>query len=349
MSSLGQRFRNTSPVFRVLLLILLAILLILLCLLVFLQFLLPIIRPTPGPTPVPTTPSAATVAPTGTTPATQAPTPTDTQVVVTTGTPGATTETPGATGTVPVTGTPAPITPTATLTQVIQIRNVLRNGDFEEGFQSNELGKYWKSFNNGSADFSFHIDDWKLVVVEGEHTQLIEIKNAQKPDRYLGMYQTANVIRGEVYTFSIRGLIRTNTGDVEKTSYGYRLQVGFDPKGSQDWEAVKKWVELPWDEQLRLQDSFRFDAYTQTVTAKSERLTVFIRAWKKWADSGEGDYDVDAIQLVGPALVTPSAPGIPVTGGALETIWDNVRVWATIALLLLLLGGAIWRLRWQNR
>jgi hypothetical protein len=74
-------------------------------------------------------------------------------------------------------------------------------------------------------------------------------------------------------------------------------------------------------------------------------MTVFIRAWKKWADSGEGDYDVDDIQLVGPALVTPV---IPITGDAPGTIWDNVRVWATVALMLLLLGGALWRFGWKR-
>jgi hypothetical protein len=225
---------------------------------------------------------------------------------------------------------------------------VLRNGNFEEGFQPNELGKFWGSFNNGDAKYSFHIDDWPLVVVEGKLTQLIEIKEAAQPNRYLGIYQTARVFPGEVYTFSMRGLIRTNVGDVQETSFGYRLQVGFDLNGGQDWEKVTKWVEVPWDEQRRLQDSFRFDAYTTTLTAKTDKLTVFVRAWKKWADSGEGDYDVDDIRLVGPALVTPPAPGIPVTGEGSASIWDNVRVWATVALLLLLLGGAIWRFGWKR-
>jgi hypothetical protein len=222
---------------------------------------------------------------------------------------------------------------------------VLRNGNFEEGFQSNALGKYWKSFNNGSADFTFHIDDWPLVVAEGKYAQLIEIKNALEPDRYFGIYQTANVIPGKIYAFTIRGLVRTNTGNVQETKYGYRLQVGFDLNGGQDWKAVKNWVELPWDEQLRWQDSFRFDTYATTLTAKSDRLTVFIRAWKKWADAGEGDYDVDDIRLMGPAVVTPQAPPIPTTGEAPASVLDNVRVWATVALLLLLLGGAVWQAR----
>jgi hypothetical protein len=340
MSTLGERWRNSSRPFRVLLLLLLAILLLLLCLLVFLEVVLPIINPPGTRTPTPTTPSATTITPTGTVTTTKSPTPTNTPVV--------STETPTTTETVPVTISPTRVTPTRTVTPVVEIGNVLRNGNFEEGFQPGELGKYWNGFNNGSADFSFHIDDWPLVVVEGKHTQLIEIKNALLPDRYLGIYQTADVIPGKVYDFSMRGLIRTNTGDVQQTKYGYRLQVGFDLTGGQDWEAVKKWVELPWDEQLRIQDSFRFDTYTTTLTAQSDKLTVFIRAWKKWADSGEGDYDVDDIQLVGPAVVTPSAPAIPVTGNAPTTIWDNVRIWATIALLLLLVGGAIWRFGWKQ-
>jgi hypothetical protein len=267
---------------------------------------------------------------------------------LTTGTPAVTTSTPQPTQPAPVTGTPATVVPTTTVTPVVEIRNLLINGDFEAGFQPNELGKYWNSFNNGHAAFSFHIDDWPLVVVQGENTQLIEIKNAQQQNRYFGMYQTADVIAGQVYTFSMRGLVRTNTGDVEQTSYGYRLEVGFDLNGGQDWETVEDWVELPWDEQLRVQDSFRFDSYTTRLTAKSDKLTVFIRAWKKWADSGEGDYDVDAIQLVGPTRVTPSGPGFPVTGGGSESIWHNVRTWATIVLLLLLIGGAIWRTGWRK-
>lgn len=347
MSTLSERWRNSSRAFRMLLMLLLSILLLLLCLLVFLQFVWPIIQPTPTPTPEPTTPSPTTITPTEPSGPTDTPTPTDTPVV---------TEPPTVTETAPVTITPTPttptptITPTETITPVTEIRNVLRNGDFEEGFEPNELGKYWSSFNNGDADFTFHIDDWPLVVIEGKYTQLIEIKEAVKPDRYLGIYQTAEVIPGKDYAFSMRGLVRTNTGSVEQTSYGYRLQVGFDLGGGQDWEAVEEWVELPWDEQLRLQDSFHFDVYTTTLTATSDKLTVFIRAWKKWADSGEGDYDVDDIQLVGPALVTDTtpAPAVPVTGGEPATILDNVRVWATIALLLLLFGGAIWRLGWKR-
>jgi hypothetical protein len=349
MSTLSERWRNSSRAFRILFTLLLIILLLLLCLLAFFTYVWPSIGPAPGPAPSQPTSSPTAIAqvePT-TTPADTPPsTPTSTPVVG---------ETPTVVETTIATATPTSvttptvvITPTATTTCTLQVQNVLRNGDFEEGFQPKELGKEWDGFDNGGAAFSFHIDDWPLVVAEGEHSQLIEIKEAGRPDRYFGIYQTAETISDEVYTFSLQGLVRTNIGDVEKTSYGYRLQVGFDLNGGQNWEEVEDWVELPWDEQLRIQDSFRFDAYTTTLTAETDQLTVFVRAWKKWADSGEGDYNVDDIQLVGLACVTPPAPAIPVTGDAFATIWDNVRVWASIALLLLLLGGAAWKFGWRR-
>ncbi len=223
--------------------------------------------------------------------------------------------------------------------------NLLRNGNFEGGFAPNHLALGWESFDNGDADFSFHIDDWPLVVPEGEFTQMLEIKDANLPDRYMGIYQTADVEAGGVYTFSMQGLVRTNTGNVEETSYGYRLEVGFDLEGGQDWEAVEEWVELPWDEQKRIQDEFRFDEYTTTLTAESDQLTVFIRAWKKWADAGEGDYDVDDVRLVAAEPGMPAEPLLPISGATLAAIWGSARWWATIALLALLLGGAFWGLR----
>ncbi len=337
---------GSTRILRTILLVLVLVLILLLCLWVALPYLWPIIRPpAAGPTPTPT-PATAIPVTTQPTPTSAGATATNTPVVV------AETPTPAATAAT-VTATPAAPQPTATLratptvSLTIGIRNVLRNGGFEEGFGANQLANFWNGFSNGAADFSYHIDDWPLVVFEGKDAQMMEIKNAVEPDRYLGIYQTAPVISGNTYTFTMHGMVRTNTGNTLANSFGYRMQVGFDLKGGQDWKAVQDWVELPWDEQLRLQDSFRFDVYTTTLTASSDELTVFIRAWKKWADSGEGDYDVDGVSLVGPALVTPAAPPIPSTGGGgvLATVWDNVRVWGTVALLLLLLGGAAWQAR----
>jgi hypothetical protein len=340
---------GSTRILRTILLVLVLVLVLLLCLWVSLPYVWPIIRP-PAPGPTPTgTPATAIPTTTQPTPTSAGATATNTPVVVPeTPTPAATAETATPAPTVPTTPKPtSTVAATPTVSFTIGIRNVLRNGGFEEGFQPNQLAKYWNGFDNGAAAFSFHIDDWPLVVIEGKFSQMMEIKNATEPDRFLGIYQTAPVISGKPYTFTVRGMVRTNTGNIQETSFGYRMQVGFDLKGGQDWQAVQDWVELPWDEQLRLQDSFRFETYTTTLTANSDKLTVFIRAWKKWGDAGEGDYNVDDVSLVGLALVTPAAPPIPSTGGAgiLATVWDNVRVWGTVALLLLLLGGAAWQAR----
>jgi hypothetical protein len=144
--------------------------------------------------------------------------------------------------------------------------------------------------------------------------------------------------------------VRTNVGDVRQTNFGYRMQVGFDTLGGHNWKRVPEWFELPWDEQLRVQESYRIDAFTTTVEAETERLTIFVRAWKKWADAGEGAYDVTRVDLVGPAYAEVQSLGMPVTGLGETTLWDQVRVGITLVFLALLLGGALWRLRpWQAR
>jgi hypothetical protein len=177
----------------------------------------------------------------------------------------------------------------------------------------------------------------------------MRILNAQMPDRYLGIYQTVNVLPGGVYTFSIAGMLRTNAGDVQYTHFGYRMQVGFDTQGGRSWQQVREWTELPWDEQLRTAEAYRTDVYTTTVSARSNQLTIFVRAWKKWADAGEGAYDVTSVHLVGPSELGVQALPMPVTGQGEASLWDNLRVWITLALLVMLVGGAAWRLRQWRR
>ena len=392
MSVLSNRLRNAPRVVRILLLPAIALLVLLLVVLVVLQYAVP------GTGAAQTSLQTAIAIPTAAESAEPAetPIPTQTPVLQKTPTPRAT-QTPTAAiaaevaepeGMIqvfpspemqileePAEPAPTSAAPTTAESPPIlrpsgQIGNVLRNGDFEQGFQPNGVGLGWGNFNDSSALFSFHTDDWPSVTGEGELTQFMRIRNGELPDRYLGIYQTANVLPGQTYTLSIRGLVRTNAGNVQHTNYGYRLEVGFDPLGGQNWKMVQDWIELPWDEQLRLEEEFRVDEFSTVVTARSDRLTVFVRAWKKWADAGEGAYDVDDIRLVGPTL-TVAASGavvaaggvvtgsellvaasemvaIPVTGEARATPWGSLRTWVTVALLSLLLGGAAWRLVWKQ-
>jgi hypothetical protein len=202
---------------------------------------------------------------------------------------------------------------------------LILNGDFEGGFTSMGVGNHWETFHNGAAFYGWYDDTWLPVVISGTHTQLIEIARSTENDRYSGIYQTVQTVPGATYDFSISGMVRTLEGDVELTDYGYRILIGFEQEGGGDWHTVEDWIELPWGEQLRIMETFRKDYYATPVTAEGDRLTVFIRCWKKWADSGEGDFDVDNISLVGllpsaaPAAAAPASPQATVEAAAPET------------------------------
>lgn len=191
--------------------------------------------------------------------------------------------------------------------QPTSLPNLVVNGGFEQGFQDFGVGYGWGAFSNGSAAVGWNVDAWPQVVVAGKTSQQIEIKNATDRDRYAGVYQTIPVVPGQQYKLTIKGLIRSEEGDIKKSDYGYRLQYGLDYNGGTAWELVdeKNWQELSWDEQPQSASSpnptYRQDTYETTITARSNKLTLFIRAWKKWLNNGSGLYNLDEISLVGPA------------------------------------------------
>jgi hypothetical protein len=196
---------------------------------------------------------------------------------------------------------------TPALSQQAGSQDLIANGGFEEGFQGEfGVGYGWGAFSNGNATIGWNADTWAPVVIAGKNAQLIEIKNATERDRYAGIYQTIAVVPGQQYKLTLKGLIRSEEGDVQKSNYGYRLQYGIDDQGGTTWELLgeKSWQEIQWDEQPLndpLNGSYRFDTFETTITAKSDKLTLFIRAWKKWVNNGTGLYDLDEVSLIGPA------------------------------------------------
>jgi hypothetical protein len=159
----------------------------------------------------------------------------------------------------------------------------------------------------------WNFDDWEPVVSSGTYAQRIEIKEALEQNRYAGIYQTISVVPGQQYKLSLKGLVRSDEGDIALSDYGYRLQYGVDYNGDTSWELLpaSEWKELPWDEQPMSDPSggvYRMDTFETTITAQSDRLTLFIRGWKKWIDSGTGIFDIDEISFVGPAPEGFQAP-----------------------------------------
>jgi len=188
--------------------------------------------------------------------------------------------------------------------------NVVKNGGFEEEFTYG-VATHWGSFHNGGlADSKFYDDDWDPVVYEGEHSQLIEISTlaygGSEKDRYAGIYQVVDVVPEARYEFMLYGMIRSTEGTESQSEYGYRVEVGFDYDGGTDWQAITNWTEVPWAEYPRLG---AMKGYYATVYPTSSKLTIFIRAWKKFATARqEGLVNIDTVSFTGEVPTGEPAP-----------------------------------------
>jgi len=261
-----------------------------------------------GPAPT-ATPVAAVTPPEAPTPGTPSPPrPTNTPVVV------ATPEEAKPTAT--LTSTPTPIAtlglPSAAVPAVSRAE-VLTNGSFEDGFE-NGIGVGWHAFNNSDAEFGWADETWSALVWDGGHAQHMEIWDAGVFDRYVGIYQTVSTVSGASYELTMHGVIRSNEGNVQASSYGYRLQWGVDYNGGSDWQAVDGWTDVGWDEQPLDAESYTLGSYTTTLKATSASTTLFIRGWKKWPTRGSYvKFTVDGVSLRG-ASTGAMAGKMPDTG-----------------------------------
>lgn len=245
---------------------------------------------------------------------------------------------PAATQTVALVGASAPV-----------IGERVRNGSFEGGFENQSIGLGWTPFTNGAAIFEFLEETWPPAVLDGQRAQRIQVREASQPDRHAGIHQTVSVVPGEVYNLTLHGQIRSGAGDIRVSQYGYRMQLGIDYAGRQDWTAVEDWVELPWDEQRFDSDFLFFYDYSTPLVATGPRLTIFIRSWNKWADPGRVEYTLDGISLRGPSPSEEIAfdKPLPLTGDAPPGVAGWLRVLASAVVVVLLLAGAVWQLRRQ--
>jgi len=192
----------------------------------------------------------------------------------------------------------------------------ISNGSFEEGFGPDGVGLGWSRFDNdGTPNYHWYDEAWEPVVWDGQHSQGIEIDTKGKPDvepdRYAGIYQTVAVQPGSTYQFTFYGMMRALEGDPGVESYGYRVQYGVDYNGGTDWKAVTNWIEVPWDAVYPRTNPGDMLSYSTQITAQTGRLTIFIRAWKKWpSGNGELILNLDGISLKGPAPQDVGSPSV---------------------------------------
>lgn len=186
--------------------------------------------------------------------------------------------------------------------------NLLVNGDFERGFSFRDgcghVGAGWSCFTNGGqAVYGFYDDQWDPVVVDGEHSQLIEINTkglgAGTDNRYAGIFQTVRVTTGTAYQISIRGMIRSTTLESEKLDpWRYRVQFGWTLGRRADWRNVTNWVDVGWDAYDNRLAPGAFNDFRAKFLAQEAYVTVYIRVWKKWGTVGEEiDINLDTIIL----------------------------------------------------
>jgi hypothetical protein len=257
-----------------------------------------------------------------------------------------------------------------------EIKNLLKNGDFEAGVDQRGVALQWEPFRNDGFQAIYTHETFPYVE-SGSNAQRITIVDATQYNRYAGIYQQVEVVPNEVYTLTLHGQIRTGLGDVNQSSFGYRMQYALSQTGLQNWQNVPEadWVELPWDEQLINASVTKFYSYTTTVEPTSARITLFVRGWNKWPDPGEAQYTLDSFSLVGPSAV--AAPlqtsaggagttvtstttstgttagdlmidkGLPTTGADDDhNLMQDGRFWGGLLILLLLAAGAVYRAKW---
>jgi hypothetical protein len=255
------------------------------------------------------------------------------------------------------------------------LENLLKNGDFEQGFDSGGVALNWQAFKNDSVQAAYGRETAPYVE-SGVSAQRINLVEASAYNRYAGISQQVEVVSGQVYTLTLHGQIRSIPGDVTKSSFGYRLQYAVSLAALKNWQNVPEaeWVELPWDEQPLNTAATQLYSYTTTIQPTSDKLTLFVRAWNKWPDPGEAQYTLDSFSLVGPTLISetiiasvsptttvsaiaPPTPmtttgqgnrPLPVTGADDgSSLMQDGRFWIGLLMVLLLAVGAIFRAKWS--
>jgi hypothetical protein len=181
--------------------------------------------------------------------------------------------------------------------------NLVPNGDFESGFSAQGVGNGWSRFDNdGQTGYGFYDDVWPQTVYEGQHSQLIEINTRNggaAADRFAGIYQAVSDLQpGVLYKFSLAGMMREDAAHPQEDIYRYRVEWGTLTDGGTDWTQVTNWQEMPWDKLYTRGNPGAFLTFQTMMTPANSKLTVFFRAWKKWATPDrELDVNLDAITL----------------------------------------------------
>ena len=222
-----------------------------------------------------------------------------------------------------------PVEPTKVVVEpeVAGANNLVYNGNFEFGFyQVPELGfevrdsghvpNNWNWFKNekygkyniyNNEGFGLICPDDINQGTSGKNSLTLEMQSTDQSDARLGVYQTINVVPGRDYLFSISGTIEVQPGG-DSPDRNHRVLLYFDRQGGRDWRAIphEKWTDLRWQvQELEFErsgaddpDIAEIENYYQVVTADSDKMTVFLMGWRRWANWRTGRFTLDCVSLV---------------------------------------------------
>ena len=152
----------------------------------------------------------------------------------------------------------------------------------------------------------------------------LNIQSTDQQDARIGVYQTVEVVPGQDYRFSMSGTIQTQSGattlqsddpDDPRQAPNHTIELSFDHTGGTDWQAIPferrtiiEWREQKLEFKVSEDDSDIADIlnFETTVRARSNKMTIFLTAWRKWANWRTTRFIIDCV-----ALVPLSPNGVP--------------------------------------
>lgn len=155
----------------------------------------------------------------------------------------------------------------------------------------------------------------------------LHMQSTDQQDARLGIYQTVDVVPGQDYRFSMSGTIQVQAGARvdEPEAQNHNIELVFDHTGGTDWRAIphEKRTLIPFKEQelvFRIteeedieEELVDIEDYETVVKARSDKMTIFITAWRRYANWRTAIFSIDCVSLVPLSLagIPPSAQPAP--------------------------------------
>lgn len=144
----------------------------------------------------------------------------------------------------------------------------------------------------------------------------LHMQSTDQNDARLGVYQTVDVTPGQYYRFALSSTFQIQSGGTTDQpedpkapleAPNHTLELYFDHTGNTDWRAIphERWLIIPIEEEkLEFkvseddEDISEVHTFDSIVQAKSNKVTIFMTFWRKWANWRTGIASIDCVSLI---------------------------------------------------